>query len=98
LVVVAGDEVVKACLLLEHVRGGGVGRLRFQREVPPFMSAVLLWMARLDALDLNAQPQPPDRQLAEAIERRRRREGHPVVGADRGGEPKLLEGALEDGK
>lgn len=27
------------------------------------MAPVLLWLARLDALDLNPEPQPPDRQF-----------------------------------
>ena len=38
----------------------------------PLVPAVLLGMAGLDALDLNAQAEPPHRQLAEAVERMRR--------------------------
>jgi hypothetical protein len=36
--------------------------------VHPLVPAVLFRMARFDALDLDAQAQPPDRQLAEPVE------------------------------
>jgi hypothetical protein len=42
-----------------HGRSGG---LDLQGEVHAFMAAVLLGMIRLDALDVDAEPQPPDRQ------------------------------------
>jgi hypothetical protein len=45
------------------------------------MSAVLLRMAGTNAFDLNPQTQPPDRELAEAIERAAGAEGDPVVRA-----------------
>jgi hypothetical protein len=48
-------------------------------------------MPRLDALDLDAETQPPHRQFAQAVERVRGREGHTVVGPDRVRQPKFLE-------
>jgi hypothetical protein len=32
------------------------------------MAAVLLWVARLDAFDLDAEAQPPDGELAQPVE------------------------------
>ena len=62
------------------------------------MAAVLVRLARRDALDVNAQPQPPDGQLAEAIEGRGRGKRQPVIRANRERQPEVLEGALEDGE
>jgi hypothetical protein len=50
--------------------------------VHALVPAVLLGMSRLDALDLDAQAQPPDRQLAEAVQRMRRGKRDRVVGPD----------------
>jgi len=55
LLVVAVDEVIKARLLLQNVRGGRLRCLLFQGEMHALVAAVLLGMARLDALDVNAQ-------------------------------------------
>ena len=54
LVVVAVDEVIKPGLLLQEVFGGWFGGLQLQGQMHTFMSAVLLRMAGLDALDLDA--------------------------------------------
>ena len=59
------------------------------------MAAVLLWVARLDALDLDAEPEPPDRQLAEPEECIGACEGNGVIGADGLGQAELLEDGLE---
>ena len=75
-----------------------LGGLRFQRQMHPFMSAVLLGVARRDALEGNAEPQPPDGELAEPVERVRRREGHAVVGPDCVRQDAVLKGALKDGE
>lgn len=37
-------------------------------------------MVRSDALEVNTEPEPPDREFAEAMERGRRRKGHAVIG------------------
>ena len=44
----------------------------------------------------NAQPEPPHRELAEAVERVRGGKRHPVIGPDALREAELLEGPLED--
>jgi hypothetical protein len=59
------DKAVKAGLLLQKIGGGGFGGLFFQSEVHAFVTAVLLGMARLNALDANAETQPPDGELAQ---------------------------------
>src|SRR6266545_2771165 len=93
--VVLVDEGVEARLLLEDVRRGGFGRFFLQRQVHPLVAAVLLWMARFGPLDLNPQSQPPHRQLAQSVQRMRRREGHAIVGPNRSRETKFLKRALE---
>jgi hypothetical protein len=87
---------IEARLLLQDIGGSGLGRVFLQGETHALVSSVLLGMAGLDALDVNAKPQPPDRELAQAIERRGGREGHAVIGANRRREPKFSEGVLED--
>ena len=46
------------------------------------VAAVLLRLTRLDALDLDAEPEPPDRQFGEIEEGIGTSERHTVVGAD----------------
>jgi hypothetical protein len=59
------------------------------------VAAVLLRMAGLDALDLDAEPQPPDRELGQIEEGVRTRERHAIIGADGLGQAVLLEDGLE---
>ena len=92
------NEGVEARLLLQHVGRGRFGGVLLQRQMHPLVAAVILWMPGLAALDLDPQPQPPDRQLAESVERVRGGEGHPVICADRLREPIFLKRALEDGE
>jgi len=82
LLVVALDEGVEAGLLLQHVGRGWLGGFLLQGEMHPLVAAVLLRLPGVDALDLNPQPEPPDRELAEPVDRMRRREGHAIVGPD----------------
>src|SRR5467141_2028714 len=62
------------------------------------MTAVLLRMARLDALNANAQPEPPDRELAQVEERVGGSEGHAIIAADVGRQAALLKKPLKHGK
>ena len=59
------------------------------------MPAVLLRVARFDPFDLDPEAQPPHRELAEPVDRMRRRKDA-VVGANYLGQAKLFEGAFED--
>ena len=63
LVVVNPDEVIEALLLLQEVEGSGLGGFFLQCQVHALVATVLLGMSGLDALDLDAQAQPPDREL-----------------------------------
>jgi hypothetical protein len=47
-----------------------------------FMPAVLLRVAGLDVLDLDAEPEPPDGEFGEVEEGIRTGEGNAVIGAD----------------
>ena len=55
LVVEDLDKFVEAGLLLKEIRGRGFGGFFFQGEMHAFMTAVLLWMARLDAFNADSQ-------------------------------------------
>jgi hypothetical protein len=68
LAVVAFDERVEAGLLLEDIGDRGLGGFLLQREMHALVPAVLLGVPWLDALDRDAQAQPPDRELAQTIE------------------------------
>src|SRR5690606_9469721 len=59
------------------------------------VTAVLLGVSRLDALDLDAETQPPDGKLRKIEEAIGRGERHAIVGADRLWQAALLEQALE---
>jgi hypothetical protein len=50
----------------------------------------LLWMAGLDALNANAQPQPPNREFAQVEQRLRRSKRNAVIAPDVGRQTTLL--------
>lgn len=52
------DEGIKAGLLLEDVGRGRLRRFFLERQVHPLVPAVLLGLARLNALERDAEPQP----------------------------------------
>jgi hypothetical protein len=58
-------------------------------------AAVLLGVSGGNALESNAEPQPPDGELAQPVERVRGGKGDAVIGADGVGQPKILKGALK---
>ena len=98
IMVVAMYEGVEAPLLLQHVGGAGlvasVLSVRCIRSCRPFCSG---WPGVMRSR-LNAKAQPPDRQLAEAIERMGGREGHAVIGANRPWQTVILKGPLKHAK
>src|SRR5215472_19171496 len=98
LLVEGRDELIEAGLLLEVVLRGGLGGFLLQRQVHALMAAVLLWMPRFDALDVDPEPQPPDRESGEAKERVGSCEGWAVVGANRSGEAEVLKSPFKYGK
>ena len=53
LLIVKLDEVIEAALLLQEVEGGRLGGFLLERQMHALVSAVLLRMARLDALDVD---------------------------------------------
>jgi hypothetical protein len=63
-----------------------------------FVTAVLLGMARLDAFDADAQPQPLHGELAQVEQSMRGSERHTVIAADAGGQAALLKKPLKHGK
>ena len=58
----------------------------------------MLGLAGLDALDLDAQPQPPHGEFAQAVERVPRRERDAIVGPNRAREPEFFERPLKGDK
>src|SRR6185437_2883409 len=82
LVVVAGDEVIELGLLLKEVFAGGLGGLELQGQMHAFVAPILLRVAGLDALDLDAEAEPPDRELGEIEQGVGTGEWDAVVGAD----------------
>ena len=67
----------------------------FRVQVHALVAAVLLRVARLDALDGDAEPEPPDREPGEVVEPVGAGEGNAVVGADGGGQAAFPEQALK---
>ena len=98
LLVKGGDELIEPGLLLQEFLGGRLGGLLLERQVHALVPPVLLGVTWLDALDADAQPQPPDRQLGEAEQGVGTDKGRPVIGANRRGQPEVLEGTLKDGE
>ena len=94
------NKVVEAGLLLQTVHSGRSGCFFLQRQMHALVAAVLLWVARLDALDGDAEAEPPHREFGEIEETVRTGERHAIVGPDRLGQATLLEELLEgsDGK
>jgi hypothetical protein len=63
LVIELLDEIIELALALEEVGASRAGGLLLQRTMHALMTAVLLLMAGLKALDADTQSQPPDREL-----------------------------------
>jgi hypothetical protein len=69
LLVEDADELIEPSLLLQEVFGRRLSGFLLQREIHALMAAILVGMARLDAFDVDPEPQPPDRKLGESEER-----------------------------
>ena len=76
------DERVEACLLLQNVHAWRAGGLVLERKMHALVTAVLLRLSGFDSLDLDAEPEPPDREFGEIEKCIGTCEGHPVVRAD----------------
>src|SRR6202048_5306713 len=57
------DKVVKAGPLLQAVHSGRSGCFFLQRQMHALVAAVLLWVARFDALDGDAEAGAPPREV-----------------------------------
>src|SRR5262249_59527719 len=75
-------ESIEALLLLQAVKAWRPGGLLLEGEMHTLVPAVLLRMARLDAFDRDAEPEPPHRQLGEIEQGVGTGKGHAIVGAD----------------
>jgi hypothetical protein len=92
------DEIIEAGLLLEAVEAWRPRGFLLQGEMHAFVPAVLLGLARLDALDLDAEPEPPDGELGEIEQGIGAGKGDAVVAADGSGQAAFFEEALESGE
>src|SRR5688572_11733028 len=88
-------EAIKAGLLLEAVHARRAGRLFLQRKMHAFMAAVLLRVTGLDALDRDAEAEPPDRHLGQVEQGIRAGKGNAIVGTNGLRHAPLLEELLE---
>src|SRR6266481_1088265 len=82
LMVVLGAEAVEGALLGRQRGAGRPNRFGLERLVHPFVGAVLLRRRGSNTLMLNAEPEPPDIELRQAVNPGRR-ERDPIVGANR---------------
>src|SRR5580704_14110499 len=62
------------------------------------VTAILLGMAWLDSFNADAQPEPPDRQLAQVEQSVSGSEGNTVIAADAGGQAALLKKPFKHGE
>ncbi len=83
------DEIIKPHLLGEVIGPGRPGGFLLQGEVHALMAPILLGMARPDALDGDAEAQPPDGEFGEGVEPVGAGKGHAIVGAYGAGQTAL---------
>ena len=89
LLVVAVEERIEARLLLQEVRRrAGLVASCLEREVHALVPPVLLGMPGANPFDRDAQPQPPDGELAQAVERMGEAKGTPLSVRMARGRPK----------
>ena len=83
VLVVALDKRIEARLLLQHIGGRRLGRFLLERQMHPLVPPILLRVAGLNTFQLNAEPEPPDRQFTEPVEGMPRGEGQAVVPSEK---------------
>ncbi len=88
-------EGIELGLLLQAVHCWWPSGLLLQGQVHALMAAVLLRTAGLDALDGDAEAQPPDRQAGEIVEAVGTGEGQAIVASDRPRQAAIAEQLLE---
>lgn len=98
LVIVNLNEVIELLLLLQEIECGRFCRLFLQGQMHAFMAAVLLRASGFDALDIDAQAQPPYRQFREAEQSLCTGKGRAVIGANGSWQAELLENAFKNSK
>jgi hypothetical protein len=91
------EEAIEAGLLLQAVGAWRAGGLLLEGEVHALVAAVLLGVSWLDALDGDAESEPPDGELGEIEEGVGAGKGDAIVGADGARQSALTEEALEGG-
>jgi hypothetical protein len=89
------DEVIEAGLLLEAIGAWRADGLLLEGQVHALMAPVLLRSTWLDALNIDAEPQPPDGELGEVEQGVWASEGNAVIGADGIGQAALAEQPIE---
>ena len=75
---VSSSEASKRACWLEHIRGRRLGCVVLERRLHPLVPTILLWVSRLNALELNAQVEPLDPELPEPVERMLGGKGTPL--------------------
>jgi hypothetical protein len=73
------NEGVEFSLLLQDIGASGACGFLLQGQMHPFMPAVLLRMAGLNALDRDSQSQPPNREFRELKQSMRRSERDTII-------------------
>jgi hypothetical protein len=66
VIVVTLDKVIEPALLQQKIVAGWFSCLLLEGQVHLLMAAILLGMAGFDAFDPDTEPQPPDRESAQA--------------------------------
>ncbi len=82
LVIVNGQAVLEATVLLQEVIGNRPGWPAFQCQVQALMAAILSGMSRFYPFNLDTQEKPPDREPAQNKQGIGRSKGDAVIGTN----------------
>lgn len=89
------DKFIEPGLLLEGVSLWRPGGFFLEGQMHALMTAVLLGVAGFDTLNVNAEPEPPDRQRRKIVKPVGTGEGQTIIRTDRIGQPTLFKQSLE---